>query len=64
MGNTYKISVWKPERKIRLGGPRRDDNIKMVLEETRREDVDWMHLAQVRDRWRATVNTVMKLSFP
>jgi len=37
------------------------DNIRMVLRETVWEDVDWMHLAQDRDHWRAHVNTVMNL---
>jgi hypothetical protein len=33
----------------------------MDLEETGSEGVDWIHLAQDRDQWRALVNTVMNL---
>jgi hypothetical protein len=33
----------------------------MDLGEIRWEDVDWMHLVQDRDQWRAVVNTVMNL---
>jgi hypothetical protein len=49
-----------------LGRPRRrwEDNIKMDLREIGFEDVDWIHWAQDRDRWRALVNTVMNLRFP
>jgi uncharacterized protein YdiU (UPF0061 family) len=39
-------------------------NIKMDLSEIRFGDVDWIHWAQDRDRWRALVNTVMNLGFP
>ena len=39
--------------------PRWEDNIKMDLQE-----VDWIELAQDRDRWRALVNTVMNLRVP
>ena len=51
-----KVLVGKPEGKRPLGRPRRrwEDNIKMDLQE-----VDWMKLAQDRDRWRALVSTVM-----
>jgi hypothetical protein len=36
---------------------------KMVLEYIERwEDMDWMHLAQDRDQWRALLNMVMNLS--
>jgi hypothetical protein len=38
-----------------------EDNIKMYLREIGFGDVDWIHLAQDRDRWRALVNTVMNL---
>jgi hypothetical protein len=40
------------------------DNIKMDLREIGFGDVDWIHLAQDRDRWRAVVNTVMNLQIP
>jgi hypothetical protein len=35
------------------------DNIKMDLKEIGREGLDWIHLAQNRDHWRAVVNTAM-----
>jgi hypothetical protein len=47
-----------------LGRPRRgwEDGIKMDLSEIGRGgDVEWIHLAQDRDRWRAVVNAVMNL---
>ena len=48
-----------------IGRPRRgwEDNIKMDLRDVRGGG-DWMELVQVRDRWRAFVNTVMKLRIP
>jgi hypothetical protein len=39
-----------------------DDNIKIDLREKGLEGVDWIHLTQDRDQWRAFVNTVM--NFP
>jgi hypothetical protein len=49
-----------------LGRPRRrwEDNIKMDLREIGFGAVDWIHLAQDRDRWRDLVNTVMNLRVP
>jgi len=46
------------------GRPRRrcEDNIKMDLQEVEGGCEDWLELAQDRDRWRALVSTVMKLS--
>jgi hypothetical protein len=41
-----------------------EDNIKMDLREIGFKDVDWIHWAQDRDRWRALVNTVMNLRVP
>jgi hypothetical protein len=62
----YNILVGRPEGKRPLGRPRRrwEDNIKMYLREIGFEDVDWIHWAQDRDRWRALVNTVMNLRVP
>jgi hypothetical protein len=59
----YNIWVLRPEGRRPLGRPRRrwEDDIKMDLREIGFEDVDWIHLAQNRDRWRALVNTVMNL---
>jgi hypothetical protein len=63
--NLYRVLVGKPEGKRPLGRPRRrwEDGIKMDLEETGWGDggVEWIHLAQDRDRWRALVNAVMNL---
>jgi hypothetical protein len=49
-----------------MGRPRRrwEDNIKMVLQELGWDYVDWMELAQDRDRWRAIVNAVMNFRVP
>jgi hypothetical protein len=62
----YNILIGRPEGRRPLGRPRRrwEDNIKMDLRETGFEDVDWIHWAQDRDRWRALVNTVMNLRVP
>jgi ribosome biogenesis protein Nip4 len=63
---TYNILVGRPEGRRRLGRPRHrwEDNIKMYLREIGFGDVDWIHLAQDRDRWRALVNKVMNLRGP
>jgi hypothetical protein len=62
----YNILVGRPEGRRPLGRPRRrwKDNIKMDLRGIGFGDVDWIHWAQDRDRWRALVNTVMNLRFP
>jgi hypothetical protein len=64
--NAYRILVGDPEGKRSLGRPRRRwvDNIKMDLREIGWDGMNWIDLAQDRDRWRALVNTVMNLRVP
>jgi hypothetical protein len=62
--NGYRVLVGKPEGKTPLERPRRRwyDRIKMDLREIGwGGGVEWIHLAQDRDRWRAVVNAVMNL---
>jgi hypothetical protein len=56
----------KPEGKRPLGRPRRRwfYNVKMDLLEISWSGVDWICLAQDRDKWRAFVNPVMNLRVP
>jgi hypothetical protein len=58
--------VGKPNGKRPLGRPRRRwvDNIKMDLLETDWGGVDWIGLAQDKDKWRALVNAVSNLRVP
>jgi hypothetical protein len=62
----YNILVGRPEGRRPLGRPRRrwEGNIKMDVTEIGFGDVEWIHLAQDRDRWLALVNTVMNLRVP
>jgi ribosome biogenesis protein Nip4 len=62
----YNILIERPEGRRPLRRPRHrlEDNIKMDLREIGFGDVDWINLAQDRDRWRALVNTVMNLRVP
>jgi hypothetical protein len=62
----YNILVGRAEGRRPLGRARRrwEHNIKMDLREIGLGDVDLIHWAQDRDRWRAVVNTVMNLRVP
>jgi hypothetical protein len=59
--NAYRLLMGKQEGRMPLGRPRRRwmDIIRMDLVEMGWGDVDWIGLAQDRDRWRALVNLVL-----
>jgi hypothetical protein len=61
--NTCRLFVGKPEGKSPLGRPKLWwlDNIMMDLVEVGWGGVDWIGLAQDRDKWRPLVNVVMNL---
>jgi hypothetical protein len=56
--SVYRALMGKPLKRPRRGW---EDNIKMDLQEVGCGGVDWIGLAQNRDRWRAIVNVVMNL---
>jgi len=62
----YRVLVGKPEGKGPLGRPRYRwlDNIRTDLQEVGCGHMDWIGLAQVRDRWRTLVSAVMNLRVP
>jgi len=62
----YRFLVGKPEGNRPLERPRSrwEDNIKKDFHEVGCGDMDWIELAQDRDRWRALVNTVMNHRIP
>jgi len=61
----YRVSMGKPEGKRPLGSPSVEGRI--ILRSIFRKwnvGMDWIDLAQDRDRWRALVNAVMNLRVP
>jgi hypothetical protein len=61
----HRVLVGKPEGKRPLERlrRRREDNIKMDVQDVRRGCGDWMEMAQDRDRWRVLVSTVKNFGF-
>ena len=64
-GGAYRFLVWKPERRRPLGRQRSrwEDNTKMDFREVG-WGMEWIDLAQDRNRWPDFVNAVMNLLFP
>jgi hypothetical protein len=64
--NAYRLLVGKPEGKRPLGRPKPKwvDDIRMDLGEMGCGSVDWIGLAQDKDRWRALVNAVTNIRVP
>jgi hypothetical protein len=62
----HRVLLGRPEGKGPLENPWRrwEDDIKMYFQEVGSGGVDWIDLAQDRERWRALVNAVMNLRFP
>jgi len=59
----YRVLLWKPDGRRPMGRCRRRwvDNIRMDLQEVGCVYMDWIGLAQDRDRWRTLVSVVMNL---
>ena len=62
----YRVLAGKPEGKRPVGRPRRRwvDNIRTDLQEVGCGYIDWIGLAQYRDRWRTLVSAVVNLRVP
>jgi hypothetical protein len=61
----YRVLVGKPEERRPLGRPRHrwEDHIKVILREVGCGGMDWIELAQNRDKWQAVVNVVVNVVF-
>jgi hypothetical protein len=66
MRGVYRVLMGITERGIPLGRPKRrwEDNNKMDLQGVGFAGMDWIEVAQDRDKWRSLVNVVMNLRVP
>jgi hypothetical protein len=62
--NVYRALVRKTEGKRLLGRPRHRWEDKIKIERIKMGGEDWIHLAEIRDQWRAIMNTVINLYIP
>jgi hypothetical protein len=64
--SAYKILVGnlKGKRPLERPGRRLEENIRIDVRDIGWERVNWMHLSQDRDQWRAVVNTVINVRVP
>jgi hypothetical protein len=64
VGHVTRIGKPEGKRPLRISRRIWEDNIRMDFQEVGCGGMDWIGLAQDRDRWRAVVNSVMNLRVP
>jgi hypothetical protein len=63
--HVYRVLAGKPEgKRLRRPSCRWEGNIRMDLQDVGCGGMDWIGLAQDRDRWRAIVSVVLNLRVP